>query len=728
MPPGLYRRALASAVGSALLAALVVGGGDVALTLGQAEGVRPAQAVFFAGITLLLYLAVAVGVGLFEGVVAAAVRATHPEPILARLRRDDGADREVTAALLAALVVAVGYALAVAVLGLRLVAQPERKAVGALLLGGAAVAALPVFVLAAYPVQRLTRRIATVVPRLGAVPRALVAALVVIAAAFAAVAFVVVTRLDWRALPLAVPGAALGFAAVQLTALRFGLRLRAGLVAVLAAASILGAAVTVVATRVDERTAALLAVESGAAKTLTGFARRFFDRDGDGYATALGGGDCDDGRADVFPGARDVPDNGVDENCLGGDATRGLAPPPPDAPPSASGFRWPGNVLVILVDTVRADRLGIAGYRRAGRSLTPRLDALAEGGVWFTRAYAQSPNTPRSFPSIATSRLPSQVEWGSPIGAHNFPTVTDANVTVFEVLRDAGLHTAGFASHFYFNPERNATQGFIEFDNEGAGTIAESNTDIASPRIVPRALARVRQLAAEKKRFAMMVHLFEPHSRYMEHADFPIQGKGVEGLEEKYDYEIAFADRWIGELLDGVRAAGVADDTLVVVLSDHGEAFGKHRFGGQRLFFHGQTLYDELLRVPLIVHAKGLAPRRVDAPVMLTDVAPTLVELVGAPRPPAFLGRSLAPALTGEPLAPRVVTAELLPAPSWRHHHKMMIDEDGVSKMIYRVSDNVFELYDLGSDPDELENLVDRNPELGARMKEKVARWMESEL
>jgi arylsulfatase A-like enzyme len=168
-----------------------------------------------------------------------------------------------------------------------------------------------------------------------------------------------------------------------------------------------------------------------------------------------------------------------------------------------------------------------------------------------------------------TSRLPSQIAWGSDF--HNFPPLNDENLTMFEVLRDAGLHTAGFASHFYFSAGRGATQGFLEFDNEGAKTIADSNTDIASPRIVPRAVARMKQLAAEKKRFAMMVHLFEPHSRYVEHEEFPIQSKGVEGLEEKYDYEIAFVDRWVGELVDGLAAAGVAGDTMV------GPALGSRR-------------------------------------------------------------------------------------------------------------------------------------------------------
>ena len=726
-PPPVYRTTLTSSVGTAMLAALLVGGIDVALTLSQSDGVRPAQAFYFAGIALVLYLATGALIGLLEGTIAGAIRATHPGAgFFSRLRRDPAFDREVTGWLLAALVAGAVFAGAVAVLAIRLVAIPERKSVGALLLGGAAAALVPIVILLAYPAYRVTRRLAPLVPRLGAIPRAAVAVLLVAGVAVAGGAFVAVTRLDWRALPLAAPLLVVAFFVAQ--ALLGRLRpLRGRLVALVGAAAVAIAAVTVAAADVDERTAALLAVESRGARILVGAARRFFDRDQDGYATVLGGADCDDANPEVHPGARDVPDNGVDENCLGGDAKKGgvaVAGPRPE-PATTSGPRWDGNILVVVVDTVRADRLGVAGYLRAGKSLTPRIDALAKDGVRFTHAYAQAPNTPRSFPSIMTSRLPSQIAWGSDF--HNFPPLNDENLTMFEVLRDAGLHTAGFASHFYFSAGRGATQGFLEFDNEGAKTIADSNTDIASPRIVPRAVARMKQLGAEKKRFAMMVHLFEPHSRYVEHEEFPIQSKGVEGLEEKYDYEIAFVDRWVGELVDGLAAAGVAGDTMVVLLSDHGEAFGAHKFGGERMFFHGQTLYDELLRVPLIFHAPGLPARTVDSRVMLIDVAPTLAELVGVTPPPMFLGRSLRPALTGEALPPRPITAEVMPAPSWKHDLKMLIGEDD-KKIIYRISDGVFELYDLAADPGELANLAAGQPDLLARMKERITRWMETEL
>jgi arylsulfatase A-like enzyme len=352
------------------------------------------------------------------------------------------------------------------------------------------------------------------------------------------------------------------------------------------------------------------------------------------------------------------------------------------------------------------------------------MDELWARGVAFTRAYAQAPNTPRSFPSIFTSRYPSRVKWDNPF--QNYPKLLPEAVSVFELLRDGGYHTAGVSSHFYFTEERGITQGFAEYDNEGAKSIKDSNPDVASPRVVPKVKAKLAALAAGKQKFVLFTHLFEPHSTYVEHDGFPKPSSGVEGLEEKYDYEIAFVDRYVGEVVDALKETGLADDTMIVLLSDHGEAFGAHRFGGERLYFHGQTLYDELLRVPLVFIVPGVAPRQVDTPVMLLDVAPTLADAAGLTASPTFQGRSLGPAIVGQELPRRPVHAELLPAPSWKHDARMMIEDDGQTKIIYRVSENVFELYDLAADPKELEDLTTVRKERADELRRKLAAFIDS--
>jgi choline-sulfatase len=266
------------------------------------------------------------------------------------------------------------------------------------------------------------------------------------------------------------------------------------------------------------------------------------------------------------------------------------------------------------------------------------------------------------------------------------------------------LKPIGIFSHFYFTPDRGISRGFAEWSDDGAGTIAESNKDIASPRIVPKVIERLRQAAARKERFALWTHLFEPHSSYMTHKEFPTSLSGVPGLMEKYDYEIAFCDSWVKKLIDAVDELGLAENTAIVVIADHGEAWGEHK-----VFFHGQDLFDEQLRVPMIFVVPGRPAQVVEDPVALVDVAPTLLDLVGAPIPANMRGRSLWPRIqagkTAPPAAPRPIFSELLPATAWPHHATMMLD--GNHKLIHRISDRRWELYDLKSDPGEKKDLAD---------------------
>jgi arylsulfatase A-like enzyme len=723
---------LTEGLSAALAAWVAVTAGDALATGGGAEVL-----LILGG----LYAYPSLAAGLWAGAVGGAWRATFGPGSLGRVRRrllaDEELDRAATGALLAGLGAAVFFGAILALASLTLVGAVERKGVGALLLAALMIVALPACALLGLPLYRVARVVARVAPRPARVPACVLLAGAIMALIMVAGAWVVFTRLDWRILNLGPAAVLVGFVTVMslwhvvlytwLGATRRRVPRRGVILGVAAGAALLcplvglpGAPGRAAIDRVTEH--------SRGGPVLVRIARAQSDGDGDGYSAFLGGPDCDDDDPKIHPGATDTRGNGIDENCLGGDAPAerpaGDAGPGPDATTAVRRLDFAGNLLVIVVDTIRADRLGVAGYQRDGRSLTPRLDALAASAVRFSRAYAQAPNTPRSFPSIFTSRLPSQIAVDK--GFKNYATVLDENVTLFEVLRDAGVHTVGVSSHFYFSDERGITQGFVEYDNRDAKEIAPSNKDIAAPRIVPRVEAKLAELAASGQRFAMFVHLFEPHSTYMTHDEYPITETGVIGLEQKYDYEIAYVDQWIGRILDAVAEQGLADRTIVAVLSDHGEAFGAHRVAGKKMYFHGQTLYDELLRVPLLLRIPGVAPAVHDDTVMLIDVGPTLLAAMGVAAPPSFRGRSLLGRVLGDELPPRPAYGELLPAPSWDHEWKMMLEGDGRWKLIYRLSDARFELYDLASDPGEQRDLYRERPDDARRLEQALAAWIES--
>jgi arylsulfatase A-like enzyme len=704
----------ASTFAGILGAGLLDGVVTLARAGGDASGAAPGVLVLAVG----LYGVAGLLAGLVAGLLAGGVLRAIPGGA-GSLRADLPRDRAVATGILAT-VVGVMVAAAVAAAGQKLLigkmASARLAAIAAA--GMVAIAAVPAaaVALAALP---LVRGVARALPR----PRAIGATgllLLGLVLSGAAAGVLALSRADWRVLDL---GPLVALAAAGLLGAGHGLfwygsapgrklGARVPATATAATAVILSFGALMAGARVPEGSPAYKAINDGALGLRFGvaLARRLTDHDGDGFSARFGGGDCDDTRADVYPGAEDIPGDGIDQDCEGGDAKPGTPEPATaEASPSAAtppprprdkAKAWQGNLLIVTIDAFRADRIGMTGYGRPpGRSLTPTLDALARRGTYFRRAWSQAPNTPRSFPSILTSRYPSDIAWDKP--GVNYPNLLPSNHTVFEGLAAAGLDPIGIFSHFYFTPDRGISKGFVEWSDDGAGTIAESNKDIASPRIVPRVIERLRKAAARKERFVIWTHLFEPHSSYMTHPEFPTSLSGVPGLVEKYDYEIAFTDLWVAKLMAALAELHLARDTAIVVMADHGEAFGEHK-----IFFHGQDLFDEQLRVPLIIAVPGQAPRTIDDDVALVDVAPTLLDLVGAPIPAAMRGASLMPFIEGaRPRARHPIFAELMPATAWPHHAVMMISGD--HKIIHRISDRGWELYDLAHDPGEKKNLAD---------------------
>jgi arylsulfatase A-like enzyme/Flp pilus assembly protein TadD len=291
------------------------------------------------------------------------------------------------------------------------------------------------------------------------------------------------------------------------------------------------------------------------------------------------------------------------------------------------------NIILVTIDTTRADRMGFLGCQRG---ITPNLDVIARRGIVFEHAFAQAPLTPVSHATIFTGTYP-QFHTVTDFG-HPLPSLLPS---LPEILQQSGYHTAAFVGSMILDPKANMAPGFDRgFDYFDAGFHQKRGPGEDRYHSIERRAGDVVAHAIDwlnKNRrppFFIWVHLYDPHAPYDPPAPFNTKFK------DGYDGEIAYADASLGKLFDYLRQRGLYDRALITIMSDHGESLGAH---GESM--HGIFLYDETIRVPLLFKLPGaqLAGRRVTSQVRLVDVAPTLLNMLNLPLPRTFQGESLVP-------------------------------------------------------------------------------------
>lgn len=369
---------------------------------------------------------------------------------------------------------------------------------------------------------------------------------------------------------------------------------------------------------------------------------------------------------------------------------------------AASGWwllrpRPPGLIVVISIDTLRADRMPIYGYA-AGR--TPAIDAFAKDAVTFDRAYAHAPQTLPSHASMFTGQLPFAHAVRDNLGF----TLSQDAVTLPEVLSQAGYTTGGFVSSFVLRAETGIHQGFATYDAQFPAAASDrSPGQVQRPGVQTlEATDRWLDTLTDTRAFAFF-HIYEPHKPYAPPASY-------QGLPDPYDGEVAYSDEIVGRLLASLKRRGWYDNATIVITADHGEGLGDH--GEEE---HGLFLYDEVMRVPLLIKLPGNqgGGERRREPVQHIDLVPTLTMMAKAETPAGLQGRNLLPLLEGSgTIAPQGIYAEAL----YARYHFGWSELTSLTDERYRyIRAPREELYDLELDPGERTNLIaDRAPAAAA--------------
>ncbi|MBW2398178.1 MAG: sulfatase [Deltaproteobacteria bacterium] len=414
----------------------------------------------------------------------------------------------------------------------------------------------------------------------------------------------------------------------------------------------------------------------------------------------------------------------------------GSEPEPPSATLDPSR---PFGAVVFLLDTVRADRVSSYGYERL---TTPAIDALAERGVLFEQVSSFSSWTLPSAVALLSGDYPALV----------LDDDMEMQRSLAESLSEAGYRTAAFTEGAFVSRRWGMDRGFRHYHETDRPTLVEKGgSDVEGT--FAAASQWLRDNAASP--FFMLIHTYEAHIPYrnrdfvgdrvlerigpsfelalkreIENGEINLTEAEASYIRDLYDSDIRSADRYVGEFVELLAELGLAERTLVVVTSDHGEDMGD-RFRGH-IGGHGHSLHDDLLLVPLVIHdpTRRFAKRRVDVQVRTLDVLPTVADLLGVALDGDIAGRSLLPVMMGDEAEHRVAMAGEI-----RRGTARIALRDGRYKYIAAIEKGPpanempgppvprVQLYDLEADPGETTNLARKRPQLARQLARQLANW-----
>jgi len=381
----------------------------------------------------------------------------------------------------------------------------------------------------------------------------------------------------------------------------------------------------------------------------------------------------------------------------------------------AESYSLPGdkdyNLLLITLDTTRADRIGAYGYSKAE---TPYIDSLAQTGVMFKNCYPSVPLTLPSHATLLTGREP--IAHG--VRINGTYVLRQEEDTLAETMRGQGYKTFAVIASFTLHSKFGLSQGFEVYDDSLDFNIAANNirTEIRADKVYAKFKSWFEKNHAQK--FFSWVHFYDPHSPYDPPPEFKSRFS-----DDYYDGEIAYTDRFVGRIIQDLTSKGIIDKTLIIVAGDHGEAFGEHKEYG-----HGIFCYEESLKVPLIFSNPVIfkeESRVISQRVGLTDIMPSVLELFGLDTPSNIQEKSLAPLLFGgkEILETQIYVESMFGREDmgWAPLTGLILGDHKY------ISLPTPELYDLASDPEEKTNLFEAETALAKEIDEKLSQYIQAQ-